>query len=322
MPLWFIEFAICRPQSGDDAPAYVGNTGIVRRIEDCQSVWAKLRWAVELMVPSHRGVGWNWQIKNIPEDSKRHLTRRRWIIYHLCKGILSYLGSLLLLVAMGFASSLEQDSQGLLQKRLVDAMIGWTGAIWIYCRLCTFYSTASAATVALGLYERWQLPPLMGKVGDAWSVRQFWAVYHQTMRQMLSAPAIRITRALGFRKGSLASALCQLYLAFGLSTVVHQFQMFNVTRRDVGEFTFFMSQPVVITLEGAVMWLWRRYVRKSRSVAPVEIMLGYVWVVLWLSSSLPIYLKGSRDAGIVHDAFIGTAPFDFGIWLGQRYPAS
>lgn len=139
---------------------------------------------------------------------------------------------------------------------------------------------------------------------------------------MVSAPAIRITRALGFRKGSLASALCQLYIAFGVSTVVHQFQMFNVTRRDVGEFAFFMSQPVVITLEGAVMWLWRRYVRRSRSIVQVEVLLGYVWVVFWLSFSLPIYLKGSRDSGIVHDAFIGTAPFDFGTLVGKRYQTS
>lgn len=134
---------------------------------------------------------------------------------------------------------------------------------------------------------------------------------------MVSAPALRITRALGFRRGSLASGLCQVYIAFGFSTLVHQFQMFNVTRRDMGEFAFFMSQPVVISLEGVVIWFWRRYARPSKNASSAEVMVGYVWVFLWFSFSLPIYLKGSRDAGIVRDAFFGTAPFDFGNSLAK-----
>lgn len=184
MPLWFLEFAICKPQSGSDSPAYVKNTKFSPRIEDCQGAWAKLRWAVELMVPSHRGIGWNWQIKNIPEDARCYLSRRSWIFYQIRKAILSYVASLLLLVVMGYASTSKQGSQGPLSQRLVDAVIGWTGAIWIYCRLCAFYCSASAVTVTVGMYERWQLPPLMGNVRDAWSVRQFWVVYHQTMRQV------------------------------------------------------------------------------------------------------------------------------------------
>lgn len=134
---------------------------------------------------------------------------------------------------------------------------------------------------------------------------------------MVSAPARRITRALGLRKGSLASGLCQLHIAFGVSCIVHQFQMFNVTRRDMGEFAFFMSQSVVISLEGAVVWFWRHYIRPSNRTSQVELMLGYLWVFLWFSFSLPIYLKGSRDAGIVRDAFFGTGPFDFGASLAK-----
>jgi|SRR5690242_5829864 len=133
---------------------------------------------------------------------------------------------------------------------------------------------------------------------------------------MVSQPARRIARALGLRKGSLASGLSQLYLAFGVSCIVHQYQMFNVRRQDVGEFAFFMSQPVAITLEGVVMRLWMRYIRPRYQFSKVEAMLGYTWVFLWFSCTLPIYLKGMRDAGIVRDAFVGTGPFDFGISLG------
>lgn len=184
-PLWFIEFAICRPQKGGDAPVYLGKSGAPKGVEDCKSVWEKIWWVGQLMVPSHRGVGWNWQIKNIPVDEKAHLPRGRWIANQAVKAAVAYLSSLGLLAVLGFASALErQEGHGVLTSRLVDAVIGWAGAIWIYCRLCSFYCSASAVTVAIGVYEVWQLPPLMGHLRDAWSVRQFWAVYHQTMRQV------------------------------------------------------------------------------------------------------------------------------------------
>jgi hypothetical protein len=323
MPLWFVDFAILSSQDGNNALLYVGNskgeTTLARRIEDCPSIWSKLRWAYELMIPSHRGIGWNWQIRNVPDDPVAYLSNRRWVLHQIKKAVVAYIGSILMLVTLGFASAFEQKQDDLAELStpntsfLVDPMIGWAGALWIYCRLQSFYSSASAISVALGIYERWQLPPLMGNVRDAWSVRQFWAVYHQTMRRMVSAPARRITRGLGLQKGSLTSGIAQLFLAFGVSTVVHQYQMFNVTRRDMGEFAFFMSQPVVITLEGVVMWLWRRFVPQSGPrISILELGFGYAWVFLWFSFSLPIYLKGSRDAGIVRDAFFGTTPFSYG----------
>ncbi|KAH6613127.1 hypothetical protein C7974DRAFT_405197 [Boeremia exigua] len=318
MPIWFIEFAVLRSQEGDTAPVYVGHTAqsdgtIPRRMEDCPNGLSKLRWVVTLMVPSHRGIGWNWQIKNVPSDPNGHLARLAWIKLQTRKAVVSYIGSLLMLTILGFMSAIEEQSQGSPSIELVvDAIIGWTGAIWIYCRLCCFYSTSSVVTVALGIYEIWQLPPLMGDLHNAWSVRQFWATYHQTMRLMVSQPALRITRALGLQKGTIASALSQLFLSFGISCIVHQYQMFNVTRRDMGEFAFFMSQPVAISLEGVGKWLWDRHGTPRSSTARLSTLLGYTWVFLWFSLSLPIYLKGSRDAGIVRDLFFGTTLFDMG----------
>ncbi|KAJ8110786.1 hypothetical protein OPT61_g6458 [Boeremia exigua] len=319
MPLWFIDFAVMRSEEGHDAPGYVGasrnGNQVPQRIEDCPTAWSKLCWAVTLMVPSHRGIGWNWQIKNIPLDPNLDLSKRDWIIRQAKSAVLAYLQSIAMLVMLGFTSSLQQTTRTLAMPFL-NALIGWSGAIWIYSRLTCFYSTSSALTVALGFYEIWQLPPLMGSVRDAWSVRQFWAMYHQTMRQMVSQPALRITRMLGLQKGTRASAVSQLFIAFFVSCLVHQYQMFNVTRRDMGEFAFFMSQPVAICFESGVMWLWHRHVKADdERIAALGRICGYAWVFLWFSITLPIYLKGSRDAGIVRDALVGNVPFEFGAHL-------
>jgi hypothetical protein len=70
---------------------------------------------------------------------------------------------------------------------------------------------------------------------------------------------------------------------------------------------------VVIALEGVVIWLWRHFVpQPGPRISLLELGFGYAWVFLWFSFSLPIYLKGSRDAGIVRDAFFGTTPFAYG----------
>ena len=132
---------------------------------------------------------------------------------------------------------------------------------------------------------------------------------------MISQPALRITRLAGLSKGSLGSRYSQLYLSFLVSCVVHEYQMFSVMRRDMGEFVFFMSQPVAITLEDVVRWLWRQSTSTKTphsSHAHLPRLAGYIWVFLWFSLSLPLYVKGCRDAGIVRDVFFGNRPFDAG----------
>jgi hypothetical protein len=140
--------------------------------------------------------------------------------------------------------------------------------------------------------------------------------------KLVSQPALRIARALGLRKGSLASRYTQLYISFGISCLVHQYQMFNVTRRGMGEFIFFMSQPIAISVEDLVQWVWRLYIKKTptdrRWGTLFSTSVGYCWVFLWFSFSLPIYVKGCRDAGIVRDAIFGNRLFDFGVWAASQ----
>lgn len=97
--------------------------------------------------------------------------------------------------------------------------------------------------------------------------------------------------------------------------------MFNVEARDMGEFVFFMAQPIAITLEDFAQWLWMQSGRaehtKGKNQIPLGRLAGYTWVLLWFSVSLPLYVKGCRDAGIVRDAFLGRRPFDTGALLAS-----
>src|SRR5690242_7961527 len=153
IPLWFTEFGVLRPERGIGAPVWVGKRGerTYRRdkgkgggksIEDCETVWEKIWWAGELMVPSHRGIGWNWQIRNVPKDPDAALPRRNWIFNQVRRGVVWYLGSLGMLVLLGFATALEENvGASAVETYCINSAIGWFTAIWIYCRLSSFYSS-------------------------------------------------------------------------------------------------------------------------------------------------------------------------------------
>lgn len=137
---------------------------------------------------------------------------------------------------------------------------------------------------------------------------------------MVSQPALRITRLLGLRKGSFASRYMQLFASFAISCAVHQFQMFNVTRKDMGEFSFFMSQPIAILAEDIAQWWWQRV--RGPSSERLGTLVGYLWVVVWFSFSLPYYVKGFRDAGITRDFVFGSVPYDVGSTLAVKISGS
>ncbi|KNG46361.1 dna-binding protein hexbp [Stemphylium lycopersici] len=330
MVLWFLEFGILAPETGSGAPAYTGNPGSIdvgkTTLNETESQWERLHWVASLMVPSHRGIGWNWQVKGVPDDPMKDATKPKFMRSHAMKMLGSYVRSVCMLMLLGWASAMEKRMASYhdarLQNLLTNALIGWSGATWVWDRLNFAYSSMAFLSVFSGMSATWQWPPLMGRLRDAWSVRQMWSVvYHQIMRKMVSQPAIRVVRLLGIPKGSLASRYGQLYLSFAFSCLVHEYQMFMVTRKDMGEFVFFMSQPIAITVEDFAQYLWRRL--RSRAAGSnmsdpaSSTYVGYIWVFLWFSIILPVYVKGCRDVGIMRDLFLRGWPFDTGFRLAN-----
>lgn len=186
LPIWFLEFAILRPVEGVDAPVYIGDgRGKAMKWVDAKSVWERVVWAGKLMVPGQRGVGWNWGVGNVPEDIDSALDKWRYVRRKVWRVGRGYAWSVCMLGVMGWASAAEQDlkREEDVKRFFVDAATGWAGAFWILGRLQCFYSACAAISVAVGLCEKWQWPPLVGSVRDAWSVGRVWGgVYHQTMR--------------------------------------------------------------------------------------------------------------------------------------------
>lgn len=195
MPIWFAEFAILRPRVGQNAPVFIGDfvpenekpQQKGRTWDDLGSVRERIFWAFSLMIPSHRGIGWNWQVKNVPQNPDKELPKWTYVERNLKRSLLAYLQSTVMLLVLGCGSKANDiiSMDHTLTRVIMDAIIGWSGAIWVWSRLCCFYSFLAAVSVTFSVCETWEWPPLMGNLRDAWSVRQMWSVvYHQTMRMV------------------------------------------------------------------------------------------------------------------------------------------
>jgi hypothetical protein len=182
--LWYLDFVILSPAEGPNAPTFIGASSSAAGSADgagpgwtgLRSWSQKLGWAFRLMIPSHRGIGWNWQVKGVPSDHRAKLSKWQYVKSHLQRTALTYLRSMLMLVVMGCSSTLLKEGHPSrpLMVRGLDAAIGWSGAIWVWDRLNCFYSLVAALSVACGLCDTWEWPPLTGQLRDAWSVRQMW----------------------------------------------------------------------------------------------------------------------------------------------------
>jgi hypothetical protein len=178
--LWYLDFVLLTPREGDHAPGFIGEPGAqknkMKRWTDLSSMSQKLRWAFRLMLPAHRGIGWNWQVKGVPEDHSSKLSKWTYVRVHVWWAVFYYVQSVVMLIVLGCASALQEKVpfDDYWKVIAVDAIVGWSGAVWVWDRLNCAYSTAATLAVALNLTETWEWPPLMGPLKDTWSVRQMW----------------------------------------------------------------------------------------------------------------------------------------------------
>ncbi|GFN12541.1 hypothetical protein AtubIFM55763_003202 [Aspergillus tubingensis] len=333
-PLWYLDFVFLTPRDGKDAPAFIGRQltdeergdegGVITAQGQCwkdlTTFSQRVKWAFRLMLPVHRGIGWNWQVKGVPADPHAKLPRWQYVGWQMWWVVFYYVQSMGTLAGLGLGCALRAQirSDELLKTVVVNAIVGWLGAVWIWDRLNCAYRLAAALGVATGATETWEWPPLMGPLKDAWSVRQMWsATYHQVCRRLLSQPSKRLVRFLRLRKGGLASSYSQLFISFGISCLFHQAQMFNVTRRDMGELAFFMSQPLAIVVEDLVRWAWKKTGISGKSIY-FEKVVGYSWTFVWFSMSLHLYISGLVQARVMKDWLFGYTPLEIGADARQQ----
>lgn len=190
IPLWYLDFVFLTPRDGEGAPAFIGSqledkerkngnpveAAQVQRWNDLTTFSQRAKWALRLMLPAQRGIGWTWQVKGVPVDSNAKLPRWQYVRWQLWWTVFYYVQSVgaLTMLGLGCALRAQAGPDEHVKRFIVNAIVGWSGAIWVWDRLNCAYRLAATLGVVTGITGTWEWPPLMGSLKDAWSVREMW----------------------------------------------------------------------------------------------------------------------------------------------------
>ncbi|KAI8933694.1 hypothetical protein NX059_009412 [Plenodomus lindquistii] len=160
----------------------------------------------------------------------------------------------------------------------------------------------SILCVASGLGSPRSWRPLFGSMWDAYTLRKFWGnFWHQILRWPFTSNTNFLTRQiLKLPVPSLLERYTNNFLVFLLSGILHAVSA-NIMRLSVvesGAIPYFSSFALGMMLEDGVQALYNKFhVSKSdkeRKIANWEKVLGFSWVVFWMSLTSPWYMFPSR----------------------------
>lgn len=115
-------------------------------------------------------------MKGVPTDPDSKLPWEKCVLKQIWWTGFYYAQSVVALMMLGFGYAFKEqvEPEEQMTRCLANAIVGWSGAVWVWARLCCAYCLASALSIVVGITETWEWPPLMGSLRDALSVRQMW----------------------------------------------------------------------------------------------------------------------------------------------------
>ncbi|EMD33236.1 hypothetical protein CERSUDRAFT_87546 [Gelatoporia subvermispora B] len=261
-----------------------------------------------------RGVGWNWQVANVPsppQDTHRVFVRKQLLRLMRCFLLLDIAQSYIHLNPLFARSGIEARSiasQGYGMRCLSIVAWGYTP----YGMITMQYSLLAAVHVGLGYSDPESWPDLFGVWRDAYTVRRFWGrTWHQLIRRFVSAYGKLACHSLGFEQGTTASSYTQLYVAFLVSGIMHSGGDLMLGPAYLGaSLPFFMLQSVAISIEDGVFALANRW-RAESALREVGRVVGYVWVLVWFSVSMPCYVDWAVRAGLGRSEVLPVSPIRY-----------
>ncbi|KZT01615.1 uncharacterized protein LAESUDRAFT_663582 [Laetiporus sulphureus 93-53] len=266
----------------------------------------RVYWAL-CVICSPRGVGWNYQVANVPSRSND----AKWTFVRL-----KLLSALRWFLLIDFAQSLQR-SRPLLPGGEMDVLIvAMHGCIQRFITIALIdmqYALCAAAFVALGISEPKDWPDLYGQWSDACTVRRFWGrAYHQMIRQYTTSIGKLVCHLFRLQPGSWMSSRTQLYAGFAVSGLMHSGGDLMVSPSLLGaSFPFYFSQAFAISFEDAVISAARRSKLVMRCPQTLLRCVGYAWVLTWTVISAPLYLTWTVRAGISNENRVSFSLLSF-----------
>ncbi|PFH47757.1 hypothetical protein AMATHDRAFT_151394 [Amanita thiersii Skay4041] len=267
----------------------------------------RIEWAANLAA-SVRGIGWNHEPRHALPSSKPKTARSEFIAQQL-QGLAWHL------MAYEISTAYTRGNPSFLKNGCSLAAHGFLRCVINITALAAAavvhidlpHRLLSIFSVATGLSDPEDCKPLFGSFFDAYSLTNIWGrVWHQLFRRIgISHGRFLAHRVLNLRKGSIASFLVQVYIAFLLSGLMHLAGDYALlgSWSAGGAMEFFLLQAVGITFEISVLTIARRLGFSGQWK-----WVGYLWVVTWFTLTVPGWAdplfragmaEASQDLGIL-----------------------
>ncbi|OSC99675.1 hypothetical protein PYCCODRAFT_1372634 [Trametes coccinea BRFM310] len=271
-----------------------------------------------------RLLGWSAQVANIPPPkaaaSRGEFLRDRFLRTVQCVLLLDLAQSYLQL--QPFFRYLGTDA---FPTGLRGFVVGFLCRLAWYVRSYAMVKIACTLLamfcVATGLFngnpEDWR--PTFGDWSDAYTVRRFWGrTWHQNLRIYFTITGRTLSNALGFKRGTSASAYTQLYTGFALSGIMHVWGDVMLGTSYIGNsMKFFLANACAITVEDAVIAVARKMFGVGGGPTKWTIQLGYLWVIAWFYMVGPLFVDWFVQVpGVTTEEFL---PFSL---IRSRYTSS
>ncbi|CAG7993363.1 unnamed protein product [Penicillium salamii] len=276
------------------------------QVLDCSKFsWGRLLWAIELPFNLRR-IGTPWQIKNIPPfyransqyiPSRLEFLRYRFVV--LCLALLT-LGLLYRGENDEFLHEMfsTEKQRALYRGKNVSAKealshLSLVGSYWVSLRAShqLLYSVCAILSVGLGMHEPASWPLGGASPAEAWSLRRFWGfTWHQTFRKFLTSNAEFISRSvLQIPPGTIWHRYCCLILAFAISAIIHIFMDLSraIPLHQGGSIPFFALNTMGIMIEDLIVHVAAKVI--GTKYAWWKRMVGYIWVIAWLFTTMSMY---------------------------------
>ncbi|KAF5326880.1 hypothetical protein D9619_003995 [Psilocybe cf. subviscida] len=280
------------------------------------SLWERLKWGFNLSV-TPRTVGWSSEptshIRSKPTSGRVAFiaTQLVWIFfYYIMFDATSIVALSIPIYGRGGPTFAEY---GWIWRATI-----WNHIFNTYALLSIIYSSASVVTVALGLYQPGDWPHIFGYFGrDGYTVRNIWGrVWHQMLRKPVTGHANALADFLGLRKSTFTTYF-KLYVAFFVSGLIHYAGDYMLHQDWAGQsVSFFVLQAVGITLEDALIATAKR---AGFTASPLGKLIGFCWVFIWFSFSMPFWLERNFHAGSF-DEGPSLPSLIMGLWKGAWTP--
>lgn len=147
----------------------------------------------------------------------------------------------------------------------------------------------------------------------------FW---HKYQRQRMTSPATFITNTLlGLQRGTLMSRYTHLFFVFWISGLMHALSDIaqGMPWQESTSIRFFCIQALGIIAEDTLLAL-----RPRRSVRTIDSsgtwlfkILGYLWVMVFMVWSTPIWIYPSLSRNKAEDKY-QVVPFSVVKWIGKN----